>query len=309
MVPAGRSVEVEIPARSGGFTQITLAGPHPAHVRNEVRRHGLFSYGGRTAATLLALAENDPAGCFLDVGANIGLYSLILAKTLPDLAVHAFEPTPSSCENLRAGILINGVDVRLWEAAVSDRPGTVSLQISNRTDVSNSVVVGHRPSSEQVDVPSITLDGILADLGAAPTLIKIDVERHEAAVLAGAQRLIRVHRPLIVMEMLSARDASTGHRTFRPEAAAARRILMKMGYTSQRITTPPHLREVMTNGWCDDHIMWPGDPDPRFAQRYETWLERLLEVRGRWREARACTAAARAAERARDGVGSEDGEP
>lgn len=128
----------------------------------------------------------------LDVGANIGYYTLILARLVgPRGRVFAFEPDPANFALLKKNVESNGYkNVVLVNAALSDRPATLRLYLSeeNRGD--------HRiyPSDDArrtIQIPAITADDYLAGLSHEIAFIKMDVQGAEAKVLRGMQRLLQ----------------------------------------------------------------------------------------------------------------------
>lgn len=126
-----------------------------------------------------------PGDLFVDVGANLGTYSLVAAKVAGAHAV-AVEPIAATVLQLRDHLRLNDVDALVEVAAVgiSDRPG--ELWFTNDADALNRVADANHPGA--VRVPVTTLDALVGDR--EPFCIKIDVELHEAAVLAGARAVL-----------------------------------------------------------------------------------------------------------------------
>jgi FkbM family methyltransferase len=140
-------------------------------------------------------------GLFLDIGANIGVYSAALWKLRGGgIRGAAFEPVPTTQELLQGTFRANGVPFSVEHAAVSDRRGT--LRLTAYENGANNVWVksddGRRPTTE---VPTISLDEWCgADPRRIPGAIKIDVEGHELAVLQGGRKTLRAHKPALVVE-------------------------------------------------------------------------------------------------------------
>ncbi len=136
-------------------------------------------------------------GCtFVDVGANVGYFTL-LASTLGARVV-AYEPTPSVFARLRENVDLNGFhQAQLINAAVMDKPGTLSLHLSGDDPEANSLF-GNDPSS--VRVPAVTLDDDLAARGIDHVdVLKIDAEGAEPFVLDGATRLLSSPNPPAIL--------------------------------------------------------------------------------------------------------------
>ncbi|MFD9903372.1 FkbM family methyltransferase [Streptomyces sp. NPDC059063] len=203
---------IKLPANPGA---LSATGPYASAlnvlsrketaVQRQLRRAGLAGYEPLTQATLLALAQQAPAGtAFYDVGAHIGLYSALVSAVYREKAldVFAFEPTPATAALSRTIRDVNGLGFELVEAAVAGAPGTAELFLSDKAESSNSLNPAHRRSSASVRVPVVTLDGFTVERAAVPHVIKVDVETFEADVLQGALSTISRHRPWIVCELL-----------------------------------------------------------------------------------------------------------
>jgi FkbM family methyltransferase len=135
---------------------------------------------------------------FVDVGANIGAFT-VLAGAGVGARVVAVEPIPATFERLQRNIAVNGIGdkVAAHRVGLSGQPGT--LRFSLALDCMNHVM-DEGEGGDAVDVPVTTLDDLLD--GQAPTLIKIDVEGHEGAVIDGAARtLARPDLMAVIMEV------------------------------------------------------------------------------------------------------------
>ena len=120
---------------------------------------------------------------FLDVGANVGSYTVLAAGGV-GARTTAVEPIPSTFGHLRRNVLLNGLSdrVRCWQGGLSDED--TILRFSSDLDTVNHVLTEHE-SMPAVEVPVTRLDDLVGD--DVPTVIKIDVEGHERAVLLGAK--------------------------------------------------------------------------------------------------------------------------
>ena len=176
---------------------------HPGSVlENQLFWRNTFE-GERTAVREIG-AHVDRAEAFLDVGANSGFYSLYAKARKPTIRVLAFEPSPANLGLLRQNIALNEADIETFDAAVTDRNGDVTLHDFPEHSYSASLVEGFRPGTVARTVPGITLDTIAKKHGlfGKKLLIKIDVEGHEEAVLAGARRIIE-DGPTLLIEILT----------------------------------------------------------------------------------------------------------
>jgi FkbM family methyltransferase len=128
-----------------------------------------------------------PDDVFVDVGANVGSYT-ILACAAKGAKGICFEPVPSTFErlmdNLRINNLVQRVEAR--NIGLSDREG--DLVFTSGEDTTNHIVAGDEQASNVVQVKVLPLDAILEDV--TPSLLKIDVEGFEMRVLEGARQIL-----------------------------------------------------------------------------------------------------------------------
>jgi FkbM family methyltransferase len=155
-----------------------------------------------------ALAAYAQAGGVLyDIGAHIGIISCAW-RHLGGGQVVGFEPNPTNLGVAKTNILANGGDVtHLIGIAVSDRHGRFGLQVDNADFGQSSkgvLILSERRDQDptaMIEVNVETLDGYRDTKSIPPpSLIKIDVEGTEAAVLRGATRTIQAFRPKIIIE-------------------------------------------------------------------------------------------------------------
>lgn len=137
----------------------------------------------------------SPGGVVLDVGANVGYYTLLASVLVGDGgAVHAFEPEPRNAEFLRHHLRVNRArNVTVQQAAVSDREGTARFEFGSGSGT------GHLGESGTLEVRTLRLDDYCAEHRIVPTAIKIDVEGAEMSVLVGARETLIRHRPVIFL--------------------------------------------------------------------------------------------------------------
>jgi len=142
-----------------------------------------------------------------DVGANVGVFATQLAQMLADhpVEIHAFEPVPATFAKLVQSVELLGLHDRIHPiaAAVVDDHRAVDLSYSAANSLYAQVAMRGepRPGEELVRAPGLALDAFHAREGALPTLLKIDVEGCETAVLRGAKHLLaRPDRPAVLFE-------------------------------------------------------------------------------------------------------------
>ncbi|WP_339640645.1 FkbM family methyltransferase [uncultured Porticoccus sp.] len=136
---------------------------------------------------------------FLDVGANVGIHTLIALAANKRVFVHSFEPSPQIFSRLEKNIKKNTADrVELHQLAASNSNGFVFFQ-----DCSEEVNIGiSHISSEKtgLKVQSVTIDSLLNEVEKRICLVKIDVEGYEPGVLEGARNRLLRDKPVITLE-------------------------------------------------------------------------------------------------------------
>lgn len=144
---------------------------------------------------------------FLDIGANIGTYSILLAKK--GLTGFAFEPVISNFDALVSNIKLNNIEdkVTAYPFALGENKGKagftfdpVNTGASHLTE--NSDFLEETLNPEFVDVEIIRLDDIFHELNIKPSdrvFIKIDVEGMEDHVIKGAAKFIKNHPNLLLV--------------------------------------------------------------------------------------------------------------
>lgn len=139
----------------------------------------------------------DAEATALDIGANRALYTTKL-RTLVR-RVHAFEPVPELAARLRAAF----PDVTVHAIALSDQAGEVRLRLPDGNTSWATIEPGNtlekaRGRLREVDVRTARLDDLELE---AIGFIKIDVEGHELAVIAGARATLQRDRPVLLVEL------------------------------------------------------------------------------------------------------------
>jgi FkbM family methyltransferase len=141
----------------------------------------------------------------LDVGTNLGQYAAVLEDVVGPGSLTLVEPLPQLAEVLRARF----PGARVENLALSDRRGRATIRVphiagtayptrATLNDHSEPGQSGH----DEVEVDTTTLDELVRGRGLGPvSLIKVDVEGHEAAVLRGARATVLGDEPIVLMEI------------------------------------------------------------------------------------------------------------
>jgi FkbM family methyltransferase len=145
---------------------------------------------------------------FIDVGANLGLYTCILMKNRLVPRAILFEPDRRNRVHLGANLLINGLldaNLEIHPVALGTEPGRFRLVPGPERDIGLSQIVEAAAEGQGYDVEVVRFDGFVALTGRT-LAIKIDVERYERKVLAGMARTLRDNRGIVQIEVLEARE-------------------------------------------------------------------------------------------------------
>jgi FkbM family methyltransferase len=163
---------------------------------------------------------------FVDVGANIGYYSLLATALNADIRVWSFEPLPPVAEYLRRNKVENDLtNMDVVEMAASDQTGTAEFTaarnekfpfVAQHLTSTGSLTAEQASRTNLIDnhtVRCTTLDDFFGRLhdneqDSGLDLLKIDVEANEHRVLDGARKVIATYRPVIVCEVLRGRIES-----------------------------------------------------------------------------------------------------
>jgi len=159
-----------------------------------------------TAEGRLLASLTRPGSIAIDVGANVGQYSAVLARALQGLGlVLAFEPNPLAYEALVKGCR-NKLVLPL-SCALSNRSGIGTLSVPLSPTGEMQIQLGSIEESprkmghQRFSVALERLDTFLPVLNLGVSVVKIDVEGFELEVLKGAEKLLSEQRPPIVIEI------------------------------------------------------------------------------------------------------------
>ncbi|MGH2490351.1 MAG: FkbM family methyltransferase [Candidatus Limnocylindria bacterium] len=149
-----------------------------------------------------------PGSVVLDIGANRGDYTWQLARLVGPMGhVHAIEPDPASVARLEA-LREECPNVTVHAIAASDQTGTATLYVPvfDGRRIGALARLSLTREWTAVDFEAVTirvepLDAILAPDGPPIAFVKLDVEGHEAAVIRGAQAMLRRSLPPLLVEI------------------------------------------------------------------------------------------------------------
>jgi FkbM family methyltransferase len=142
--------------------------------------------------------------CIVDIGANIGWYSISMAKKFPTSSIYAFEPSPITYRDFLKNLEINNIkSVAAFNNGLGEKKDVVSFFADPNTSVSNSAKNISDVSDPLVFECNIEkLDDIVEESNIIPNFIKCDVEGAELFVFKGAFETLKLHQPIVFSEML-----------------------------------------------------------------------------------------------------------
>ena len=142
-----------------------------------------------------------PGDVIVDVGANIGLFSLAVAKKMNmEGHIYAFEPFPNTANYAKKNFELNALTslISLRQVAISDKPGDGCLHLGSFSGHHSLYPLTINDNDEELFVSLSTLDNELSDISHV-NLLKIDVEGAELKVLDGATALVERSKDIAII--------------------------------------------------------------------------------------------------------------
>lgn len=179
-----------------------------------------------------------PAKDAIDIGANAGFFTCMLAKIIVGRRVLAIEPTQGALTRLKANILRHGLssNVELFEGVASDSMGEIQLSLIEGQEEFSSIGKITHPSAKgtmiQTTVRSVTLDSLVSEHALEPGFIKIDTEGAEALVFKGAKETLERYHPIIVSELSDP--------LLRSKGSSAKEVVSSLEAFGYTVTDPFH---------------------------------------------------------------------
>lgn len=175
----------------GGVRTIFLD-PADFVVSEEISRGGYEQFESSVILKLVG-----PADTVIDLGANIGYYTILFCDAAKNGHVYAFEPSPKTFGYLRKSILANGFkNVTLHEMAVGDRDGEAEIFINGYNKGDNRLYQSFE--TKGVPIRISTLDSVIP-AGTKVDLIKMDIQGFEEHALRGMQRVLRENPQIYIV--------------------------------------------------------------------------------------------------------------
>lgn len=180
----------------------------------------------------------DPERDVLDIGANVGFYTVLAGRRLRSGRVLAAEPAQAACERLRLNIRRNHVEERVivFPGLVSSAAGEGDLHFVPGLEEYSSMgalvhpSLGQAPQAQSRRVEMASLDDLVQAHALRPALLKIDVEGAEGLVLEGARQVLKEFRPVVISEL--------SEPLLRGMGTSAREIIAQFRDLGYRVTDP-----------------------------------------------------------------------
>ncbi len=141
-----------------------------------------------------------PGQTVIDIGANIGYYTLQFAKLVgPTGQVYAFEPDPSNFELLNRNVAQNGyANVITIQKAIGHQTGSIKLY-QNPSNRGDHRVYQSDESRDSFDVQSISLDDYATEIHRPIDVIKLDIQGFEGFAFEGMKKLLDENRDIKII--------------------------------------------------------------------------------------------------------------
>jgi FkbM family methyltransferase len=212
----------------------------------------------------------------LDIGANTGIDSLIVAMRNPSTTIIAIEPYSPNYDRMKTNLALNGIrNVIPRKIAVGSRRDTIDFFVPEDgriTDVSSAVegigekVYGKQVRWKKAQVNQYSLDDILDELTSVGFL-KCDVEGYEMEVFRGATAFFAHHLPTFIVEIVLNHDSVAFFNSFATEHSYTIYYLTKEGLI--------RLDELYLVDWRGDFLFSQYRHAPRFvpASQFDAFVD------------------------------------
>lgn len=197
----------------------------------------------------LMTAVLRPGDQFLDLGANIGYFTLLASQLVgPAGTVVAVEPSIRALRKLTNHVWLNECsNVLIVSCAAGAERCQTRISLATESNIGGSALANaSTPPQRSEPVWVAPIDELLGGLSFHPKLIKIDVEGYELAALKGVRRLLEADRPLIVCEITEGFLRRFGH-----SATELVRYLNDLGYQPYTLEGPQAFTQISPDDLSD----------------------------------------------------------
>lgn len=163
---------------------------------------------------------------FLDIGANIGYFSMFAASEDSEMQIISFEPDPTNFSILSENVRLNGIEkIRCEKLALSNKAGTMIFYVGKSNMQGTLAKRVGETYIDEIPVNVVPLDEYLTRYElTGGLLIKMSGGPHVPNIIHGAVKTLKTHRPDMFIEVVVA---------FNPETV---KILKDLGYVFYRLT-------------------------------------------------------------------------
>lgn len=213
-------------------------------VQQNIFLHGYYEEN----ETNYLLNKSKNVNTFIDIGANVGYFSLLTSANIckNNGKIFAFEPITRTFERLQENIFLNNITcINNYKIAISDSNTSLEINIGNDQNWGMSSINKHdQLSSLSETVKCQTLDSFCEEHHiTAIDLVKIDVEGAEFKVLKGMINVIQLYKPEILIEIIDTHLNQQG-----VNSSDIFKYLWSKGYRSYEIGNKGTLKEITKTG-------------------------------------------------------------
>lgn len=162
---------------------------------------GFRDYEPQTQKYLNSKLLDSPGIHFLNVGANTGLWGLLIGKKFPSVEITLIEPVPTNLEFLLHNIRSNGINARILPFALEDNARKTEIFI-DQSLLGMATLKKHEGNESQESVVVQVVKGDDLSIRSVQ-IILIDVEGSEFEVLNGMRNLLTSCMPIVIVEISS----------------------------------------------------------------------------------------------------------
>jgi len=220
----------------GGKVKVQLKnipGQFEIDARSHILKRILLTKEYEPDITELILKNTDPTKDAINIGANIGLFTNLIANTInANCKVLAIEPTPNAFNLLKTNVKNNGNSEKtiLFNGIATNEPGNYSINTISGKEEYSSIGEMIHPAIKNIEYNTIevigeTIDNLIKKHKLKPGIIVMDVEGAEFSVLKGTINIIDKFKPIIISEIddkLLNKQKSSSQQVFE--------LLQKTGY-------------------------------------------------------------------------------
>lgn len=182
--------------------QVKMICPKGDHRVAPIESLNFLDYETTESAMIMRLVE--PEDCVIDIGANMGWYSINIAKKYPNSKIYAFEPIPKTYHYLSENISLNSVrNIEALPFGLSNEKNDLVFYFYPEGGVNASIAnVSEREDVELINCHVEKLDDVVEQKKLKIDFIKCDVEGAELFAFKGGIESIKRDKPIVFTEML-----------------------------------------------------------------------------------------------------------